>query len=230
MWGAISIRQCFYKAFLLNNEEFSTGNPDILCWMSELIWREFYKHILFAFPRLSKGQAFQEKTHQIKWLHNSNFINAWKEGKTGIPIVDAAMRQLNAIGWMHNRLRMIVAMFFSKNLFQDWRIGETFFMEKLIDGDLAANNGGWQWCASTGVDAAPYFRIFNPISQSQRFDKEGFFIKQYVPELVQMDAKNIHIPSNKTQHSLFDKLDYPPPIVDLNTSRKKAIEAFKKIK
>ena len=145
-------------------------------------------------------------------------------GKTGIPIVDAGMRQLLATGWMHNRVRMICAMFLSKNLLIDWRKGEQWFMQHLIDGDLAANNGGWQWCASTGTDAAPYFRVFNPISQSQKFDSNGDYIRKWVPELAHLDAQIIHEPYAK---DLSKNLNYPKPIVDLKTSRARAIEAFK---
>ncbi|CAG2160069.1 unnamed protein product [Oppiella nova] len=148
------------------------------------------------------------------------------ERQTGIPIVDAGMRQLLHTGWMHNRIRMVVAMFLTKNLLIDWRLGEQWFMQHLIDGDLAANNGGWQWCASTGTDSAPYFRIFNPISQSQKFDAQGDYIRQWVPELAHLDAKTIHEPYAKNPNI---ELNYPKPIVDLKQSRIRAIEAFKQI-
>ena len=153
-------------------------------------------------------------------------LAAWQQGRTGIPIVDAGMRQLLATGWMHNRVRMITAMFLSKNLLIDWRLGEAWFMQHLIDGDLAANNGGWQWCASTGMDAAPYFRIFNPVNQSQRFDPNGDYIREWVPELAHLDAKTIHEPYAKNPDL---GLDYPKPIVDLKQSRVRAIEVFKQI-
>ena len=142
---------------------------------------------------------------------------------TGFPIIDAAMRQLKAEGWMHNRLRMVVAMFFTKNMLHDWRLGEKFFMESLIDADFASNNGGWQWSSSTGTDAAPYFRIFNPITQSTNFDKDGKFIKKYVPELKDLDKKVIHDPDS----SLRRHLGYPEPMLNLKESRLRAIEAFK---
>ena len=145
-------------------------------------------------------------------------------GQTGIPIVDAGMRQLLATGWMHNRVRMITAMFLSKNLLIDWRLGEAWFMQHLIDGDLAANNGGWQWCASTGTDAAPYFRVFNPISQSQKFDPQGLYIRKWLPELAHLDNKSIHEPYAKNPDL---SLNYPHPIVDLKSSRLRAIETFK---
>ena len=150
----------------------------------------------------------------------------WCEGKTGVPIIDAAMRQLNERKWMHNRLRMITAMFLSKNLLVDWRKGERYFMENLIDGDFCSNNGGWQWSASTGVDASPYFRIFNPITQSEKFDPDGKFIKDFLPELIECPSNEIHNPSSKTRLSL----NYPEMIVDLKSSRLRAIDAFKSIK
>ncbi|NCU88736.1 MAG: deoxyribodipyrimidine photo-lyase, partial [Proteobacteria bacterium] len=148
---------------------------------------------------------------------------AWKDGKTGFPIVDAAMRQIRNEGWMHNRLRMVVAMFFTKNMLHDWRLGEAYFMQNLIDGDFASNNGGWQWSSSTGTDAAPYFRIFNPITQSTNFDKEGLFIKKYIHELKDLDKSVIHNPPK--EHRKY--CNYPEPILDLKESRLRAIEAFK---
>ena len=153
-------------------------------------------------------------------LNNEDNFISWSKGQTGVPIIDAAMRQLNATGWMHNRLRMIVAMYLTKNLLIDWRKGEKYFMNKLIDGDFASNNGGWQWSASTGVDAAPYFRIFNPITQSEKFDKEGTFIKKWIPEIAA--AKNIHDPSTEERK----EMGYSYHLVDLKESRKKAIEQF----
>ena len=148
----------------------------------------------------------------------------WKDGKTGIPIVDAGIREMLATGWMHNRLRMIVAMFLSKNLLINWQEGEKFFMTKLIDGDIASNNGGWQWSASTGTDAAPYFRIMNPETQSLRFDETGEYIRKYVKELRDCPNKEVHMPSNPKD------LGYVEPIVDLKTSRQKAIDVFGSIK
>lgn len=224
--GMISARYCFLAALTKNKFELDTGNKGAITWMSELIWRDFYKHILYAVPHISMNQPFQPETKQLKWKFDTAQLNAWQNGQTGFPIIDAAMRQLNTIGWMHNRLRMIVAMFFTKNLFFDWRIGEKYFISHLIDGDLSANNGGWQWCASTGTDAVPYFRIFNPIRQSERFDPEGHFIRQYCPELVDCDNKSIHAPFA----SLVKNIHYPKPIVNLEVTRKQAIQAFKNIK
>ena len=163
----------------------------------------------------------------MPWRDAPRDLEAWQQGHTGIPIVDAAMRQLLATGWMHNRLRMVVAMFFTKNLLLDWRLGERFFMQHLIDGDLAANNGGWQWSASTGTDAAPYFRIFNPISQSQKFDPDGRFIRTWVPELAGLNKRDIHDPS--AMGGLFGIAEYPRPIVDLARSRERALQAFKNL-
>ena len=225
--GAVSIRQCFYDALMANDGEPDTGNPGLVCWMSELIWREFYKHILHGFPRLSMRRAFKEETDRLPWIQNPEHYEAWKAGRTGIPIVDAAMKQLVQTGWMHNRLRMVAAMFLSKNLMLDWRLGERFFMEHLIDGDLAANNGGWQWSSSTGTDAAPYFRMFNPESQSRKFDESGTFIRQWLPELSELDSKTIHAPS-----AIADSihLDYPKPVVDLKASRSRVLAAFKGLK
>ena len=160
----------------------------------------------------------------MPWRDAPDELNAWKFGQTGIPIVDAGIRQMLQTGWMHNRVRMIVAMFLSKNLLIDWRKGEQWFMQHLIDGDLAANNGGWQWCASTGTDAVPYFRIFNPISQSQKFDSQGDYIRKWIPELAHLDAKIIHEPYAKYPNL---KLNYPKPIVDLKMSRQRALAAFK---
>ena len=172
------------------------------------------------------NKPFQDFTNNIKWRNSEDELNAWKNGETGIPIIDAAMKQLRFEGWMHNRLRMVVAMFFTKNLLHDWRIGEEFFMEMLIDGDFPSNNGGWQWSASTGTDAAPYFRIFNPIAQSERFDPNGAFIKKWLPQLNGLSSKDIHLPAQ----DLFSAVDYPNPIVDLKSSRIRAIEAFKAAK
>ncbi len=222
--GVISARQCFVALESLANKQTNIG---AVTWRTELIWREFYKHILVGFPQVSKNQPFKSKTSKIVWNNNEEHFEAWCEGRTGVPLVDAAMRQLVQTGWMHNRLRMVTAMYLSKNLFLDWRKGEEFFMQHLIDGDLSANNGGWQWSASTGTDAAPYFRIFNPVTQSQRFDPEGKFICKFVPELKDCERKTIHNPwASKTRPI---KLDYPKPIVDLKITRQLAIEKFKEL-
>ena len=226
--GMISSRQCFLTALAANNNELDSGHKGATTWLGEFIWREFYKNILVSAPRVSKHRAYQEKTEKIRWDFNANHFKAWQTGQTGYPIIDAAMRQLNTIGFMHNRLRMVVAMFLTKNLFFDWRLGEKYFITHLIDGDLASNNGGWQWSASTGTDSAPYFRIFNPIRQSQRFDPHGEFILRYCPELVGMNKKAIHEPY-KYQPELAAERGYPKPIVELRSKRDKVLNAFKKI-
>lgn len=227
--GMISARECFLSAFDANHQELDTGKMGAVTWMAELIWRDFYKHILQAVPRISMHRAFKQETDQLAWRDVDAERIAWEEGRTGYPLVDAAMRQLNATGWMHNRLRMVVAMFFSKNLFLNWRLGERYFMQHLIDGDLAANNGGWQWSASTGNDAAPYFRVFNPIRQSERFDPKGDFIRQYCPELAGFDSKSIHDPHGRAP-LLAKQAGYAKPMVDLASSRERVISAFKMIK
>ena len=226
--GVISVRQCLAAAQQSNKGLLDVGEQGVITWVTELIWREFYRHILIVFPRVSMNKPFKLQSQNISWENNVDQFNAWKLGQTGIPIVDAAMRQLLANHWMHNRLRMVVAMFLSKNLLIDWRWGEAHFMQHLIDGDLASNNGGWQWAASTGTDAVPYFRIFNPVTQSQRFDPEGIFIKKYCPELTALNAKDIHAPWLATSPSIYNNQQYPMPIVDLQSSRLRAISTFKK--
>lgn len=225
--GVISPRQCLRAALQANHGEFESGNVGTVTWINELLWREFYKHILVGFPRVSRHRAFRPETEALAWRNAPEELEAWKQGRTGLPIIDAAMRQLLETGWMHNRLRMVVAMFLTKNLLIDWREGERFFMQHLIDGDLAANNGGWQWSASTGTDASPWFRIFNPLSQSEKFDREGSFIKRWLPELNDLDRQQVHKPN--APGGLFDTADYPPPIVDLGQSRARALAAFRNL-
>ncbi|MFO7746266.1 MAG: deoxyribodipyrimidine photo-lyase [Orrella sp.] len=223
--GLLSPAECLNAALALNQGELETGQEGIRSWINELIWREFYWHLLNGFPKLSMHQPLRAETSAVQWRDAPEDFEAWCEGRTGIPLVDAAMRQLLETGWMHNRLRMVVAMFLTKNLLIDWRHGEAFFMRHLIDGELAANNGGWQWSASTGADSAPYFRVFNPISQSQKFDAEGTFIRHWLPALSGLDNKSIHDPSTVQRQSL----GYPAAIVDLKSSRVRAIEAFKRL-
>lgn len=220
--GVLSGRQC-----LLAAREREGGNQEgLTTWTSEIAWRDFYINILYHYPRISMHRAFKPDTESLTWNPPGDNFEAWKNGQTGIPIVDAAMRQLNQTGWMHNRLRMITAMFLTKNLFVDWRLGEAYFMSKLADGFLASNNGGWQWSASTGTDAAPYFRVFNPATQSERFDPDGDFIRQYLPEIAKLDKKRIHQPSAGG----VIPGGYPRPIVDLKASRKEAIARFQALK
>lgn len=224
--GAISIRVCLHKALDANDGLLNGGDEGLKCWISELVWREFYRHVLVGYEWVCKGKAFKHETDDIEWNDDKKAFKRWCEGKTGIPIVDAAMRQLNQTGWMHNRLRMIVAMYLTKNLWIDWRWGERYFMNKLIDGDFASNNGGWQWSASTGTDAAPYFRIMNPVTQGERYDPDGEFVTKYCPELKDLPVKKLHNPQ-KWDKNLFEQTDYPEMQVDLKKSRQAAIDAFK---
>lgn len=225
--GLLSPKQCYIAAMqsLRVNKGSGSGlreSKGVDTWVGELIWREFYMHVVAIHPDISKHQPLQAYTRDIPWRNSERDFERWCNGTTGIPIVDAAMRQLNTTGWMHNRLRMVAAMFLTKNLRIDWRRGEAYFMRQLVDAEFCANNGGWQWCASTGTDAAPYFRVMNPVSQSQRFDPEGEFIRAWVPELKQLSNKEIHQPS--------DVSGYPEPMVDLKASRKEVIDIFKAVK
>jgi len=223
-FGTVSIRQLAKIAL----EKSSEGSS---VWLSELIWRDFYFQILFNFPYINEGQAFKSQFNNLKFENNPEYFLAWKEGRTGYPIIDAAMRQLNTTGFMHNRLRMVAASFLVKDLLIDWRWGEEYFEEKLIDFDFSANNGGWQWAASTGCDAQPWFRIFNPILQSRKFDSEGHFIKKYVPELDILSANEIHEPWSKGKRDTISaKINlgvvYPMPIVDHSEQRLKALAIY----
>ncbi|MFA0114722.1 deoxyribodipyrimidine photo-lyase [Vibrio sp. 10N.261.46.E11] len=195
-------------------------------WLNELIWRDFYKHLMFHHPKLVKGANFQQKYNGLDWYQDHPSFKAWCEGKTGYPLVDAAMRQLVDTGWMHNRLRMVVASFLTKHLLIDWRWGERFFMTHLIDGDFSANNGGWQWASSTGCDAQPYFRIFNPITQSEKFDPEGIFIRKYIPELQNIPDKHVHFPHNYIAKNGINS-EYWQPIVEHKEARLRALAFFK---
>ncbi len=224
--GAISPRWLATQLIQLDPGILYDTEKPSFCWLNELIWRDFYKHLLFHFPQLIKGDCFQDKYQSLRWPNNQNYFNAWCLGQTGYPIVDAAMRQLIQTGWMHNRLRMITASFLSKHLLIDWRWGERFFMQHLIDGDFSANNGGWQWSASTGCDAQPYFRIFNPILQSQKFDPEGIFIRKYLPELADVPNKHIHFPHDYLKNQGEEKR-YCSPVVEHKAARLKALAFYK---
>lgn len=188
-------------------------------FLKEIVWREFYYHILYHRPDVEK-HAFLEKFRDIPWPNDKKLFKRWCEGTTGFPIVDAGMRQLNTTGWMHNRVRMIVASFLAKDLLIDWRWGENYFMKMLLDGDLAPNNGGWQWAASTGCDPQPYFRIFNPWLQSEKFDPEGKYIKTYIPELKNTPTKNLHKPDADRGPA------YPEPIVDHSYQKRFALKLY----
>jgi deoxyribodipyrimidine photo-lyase len=195
-FGTISIRQLAREAVKLSD-----------VFLNELIWRDFYQMILWHFPKVGKGHAFKAAYEKIPWRNHESEFTRWCEGKTGYPLVDAGMRQLNETGFMHNRVRMVTASFLSKHLLIDWRWGEAYFAARLLDFDLASNNGGWQWAASTGCDAVPYFRIFNPTIQLKKFDPEGTYIKKWLPD--------------------FQLPDYPPPIVEHAFARDRAIRAYR---
>jgi deoxyribodipyrimidine photo-lyase len=217
--GTIGIRTCFARAYRAARDP--ARRASVETWISELIWREFYQMLLRCFPHVVTN-AFVRGGDELPWENDERAFDAWCQGRTGYPIVDAAMRQLNETGWMHNRLRMIVASFLTKDLLVDWRWGERYFETHLADADLAQNNGGWQWAASTGADAAPYFRIFNPLLQSKTFDPDGAFIRTMIPELKDVPGEAIHAP---WQHPLL-QIDYPPPIVDHDHARARALAAY----
>ncbi|WP_368541596.1 deoxyribodipyrimidine photo-lyase [Enterobacter soli] len=221
--GVLSPRQCLHR--LLAEQPRALEGEGGAVWLNELIWREFYRHLMTYHPALCKHRPFIRWTDKVSWQHNDKHLKAWQDGATGYPIVDAAMRQLNETGWMHNRLRMITASFLVKDLLIDWRIGERYFISQLIDGDLAANNGGWQWAASTGTDAAPYFRIFNPTTQGQKFDADGEFIRRWLPELKDVPAKAVHEPWAWAEKQGVT-LDYPRPIVDHKQARVATLAAY----
>lgn len=227
--GVLSPRQCVNRLRAECPDGLENPDSGAFTWLNELIWREFYCHLLVAYPRLCQHHPFIDWTDAVRWNHSELQLSAWQQGRTGYPIVDAAMRQLNQTGWMHNRLRMISASFLVKDLLIDWRQGERYFMSQLLDGSLAANNGGWQWAASTGTDAAPYFRIFNPTTQGERFDKDGAFIRHWLPELTVVPDSDIHQPWRWAQRQQ-QHLDYPPPLVDHKLARLATLAAFEAAK
>lgn len=217
--GSITSSQILASMSLENEQfKFKSGPAH---FVKELAWREFYYHILWHCPEV-EHQSFLPAFRDLKWENDKTLFQAWKDGLTGYPIVDAGMRELSTTGWMHNRVRMIVASFLTKDLLIDWRWGERYFMERLLDGDLAPNNGGWQWAASTGCDPQPYFRIFNPELQSRKFDPQGNYIRRFVPELKHLDGNSIHAP---TPLDLLGK--YPAPVVEHSERRLKAITLYK---
>lgn len=208
-----------------------TARASCETWLNELVWREFYTNILYAFPRVLH-EAFNLKLRVIPWEDDPAGLRAWQQGLTGYPVVDACMRQLQELGWMHNRGRMITASFLVKDLLINWQEGEAWFMQNLIDGDPASNNGGWQWTAGVGTDSAPYFRILNPVSQSKKCDPEGLFIRRWLPELAKVPLAYIHEPwlmPGDIQESVHCRIgkDYPAPIVDHSKVKERTIHAYK---
>jgi len=234
-FGTLSIRHLAREAW-----QRAQAGPDsrgAQVWLSELIWRDFYHQILHHHPQVV-GHAFKPEYERIKWEHGKHadeLFAAWVAGRTGYPLVDAAMHQINSSGYMHNRLRMVVASFLVKDLGIDWRRGEAYFAEHLNDYDLAANNGGWQWAASTGCDAQPWFRIFNPVSQSEKFDAAGKFIRRYLPQLAALPDKLIHAPWLARPIDLAAAKvelgkDYPLPVVDHAAARERTLQRFSVVK
>ena len=226
-FGAIGIRTVWQATLnVAENCRSDEAKNGVITWQKELAWREFYQHCMFFFPELAKG-AYRDELKDFPWENDETKFTAWCEGRTGYPIVDAAMRQLNEIGWMHNRCRMIVASFLTKDLIIDWRWGEKYFMQKLYDGDLSANNGGWQWSASSGMDPKP-LRIFNPASQAAKYDPEAEYIRQWLPEVSSMDTE--FLVTGKIPAEELDGYDYPQPIVDHKKQQRKFKELYKQQK
>jgi len=215
-FGCISVREVYHyfvKSFGKNSEI-----------LRQLIWREFYAHLLYGYPQLLD----QRVNNPIRWPYNEEYLNAWMKGKTGFPVVDACMRQLNATGWMHNRGRLIASSFLVKTLLIDWRFGEQYFAKHLVDYDVASNNGNWQWISGTGVDSMPYFRVFNPWTQSEKFDADGIYIKKWVPELKNVDPKDLHNWNESCFLQKYERIRYTKPIVDFDEQRKRFLELYKK--
>jgi len=230
--GMISARQAVWTAREVSQAaNTTTAQSGAETWLNELIWREFYASILYHFPYV-RQTAFRAELRNIPWRNDPAGLAAWKAGLTGYPVVDAAMRQLNATGWMHNRARMIAASFLTKDLLINWQEGERYFMQQLLDGDPASNNGGWQWTAGTGTDAAPYFRVFNPILQGLKFDPQGDYVRRWVPELALVPSKYIHTPWEmpdelQKQSRCRSGSDYPAPIVDHSLARERVLLAYR---
>jgi deoxyribodipyrimidine photo-lyase len=229
--GTISARACIRLARASNTStKLDKGKDGVISWISEVAWRDFYrrkcKHVtpltldvLAAWPHVCRNKSYKQDYDRIAWEDNPEEFKAWCEGRTGVPIVDAAMRQLNTVGWMHNRCRMITASFLSKHLLIYWRLGERYFMQHLIDGDFASNNGGWQWCVGSGNDASPWFRIFNPWTQSAKFDPNGDYIRKFIEELEGLDTSKIHVPHEKCDKGELQRRGYPQPIVEHKFAR-----------
>ncbi|KAK4626357.1 Deoxyribodipyrimidine photo-lyase [Fulvia fulva] len=226
--GTLAARTAVRSARDANSaNKLDAGNTGITCWISEIAWRDFYKHVLAHWPYVCMHKPFKYEYSDIEWEYDEDQFKLWCEGRTGFPIVDAAMRQMRSMAYMHNRCRMITASFLAKDLLIDWRMGERYFMEHLIDGDFASNNGGWGFSASTGVDPQPYFRIFNPLLQSEKFDMEGEYIRKWVPELRGIEGKAIHAPYERGKAKEAEKAGYPRPMVDHKQAREKALARYK---
>lgn len=225
--GTLGIRTVLHRLAAARQRADSQGQVGCDTFLTELIWREFYHQVLVNFPHVARS-AFRPEYDELAWSQRQDHFEAWCAGRTGYPIVDAAMRCLNATGWLHNRLRMIVAMFLTKDLLISWQWGERYFMQQLVDGDWAANNGGWQWCAGTGTDAAPYFRIFNPVRQGEKFDPGGQFVRRWVPELAGVPDRFIHQPW-KAPGGLAGT-GYPQPIVWHEQQRARCLALYRKTK
>lgn len=224
--GTISIRELYHRTAQLMEETRSASvRKSLQTYLNELAWREFYMQILWHFPEVLQHE-FDPRYRSLSWSYDEDKLQRWKDGLTGFPIVDAGMRELKATGFMHNRVRMITAMFLTKDLHLDWRLGEEYFMQMLVDGEIASNNGGWQWSAGTGADAAPYFRIQNPWSQTKRYDPDGKYIRQWVPELKDAPVQRFTSPPSD---GLFPFAgDYPNPVVDHSIERERTLALFKK--
>jgi deoxyribodipyrimidine photo-lyase len=226
--GTLAARTCIRAAQAANTTTKLDGGLEAMkSWIGEVAWRDFYKHVLVHWPFICMNKSFKPEYTNIEWEYNDEQFEKWTQGKTGFPIVDAAMRQLNCTGYMHNRCRMIVASFLAKDLLIDWRMGERYFTEHLIDGDFASNNGGWGFSSSTGVDPQPYFRIFNPLLQSEKFDPDGEYIRKWVPELKDVKGKAIHDPYGRGAEVMAKKNGYPRQIVDHKTVRDRALGRYK---
>ncbi|KAF9428950.1 hypothetical protein BGZ94_000345 [Podila epigama] len=227
--GILSHRQCVSMARSVNSNKVMVGNEGVKQWVTEFILREFYTHIMLLFPRIAEEKAYIAATEDIRWSSDERKFSLWCQGKTGYPIVDAGMRQLNSVGFMNARARKIVQCFLVKDLMMSWQKGEKYFLSKLIDGDVAFNNGSWQWCAATGIDCQPYFTSNSPLTQSQRRDPHGEYIRHWVPELESLSDTQVHDPFRLMPAKDFTKLGYPRPMVDHMDAKKKYVEEYKRV-
>ena len=226
-FGEISPGQIIWQT--LQEQPLSELGKGTETFIKEVVWREFAYYIMYHFPE-TQQEAMYPQFKDFPWLDDtSEHLGKWQRGMTGYPIIDAGMRELYATGWMHNRVRMIVASFLCKNLLINWQLGEAWFRDTLVDADFASNTLGWQWSSGCGADASPYFRVFNPVTQSKKFDKEGEYIRRWVPEIAKLDNKTIHEPWLAT-HDVRSTFDYPEPIVDLAATRLRALDAYAQIK